>query len=104
MLFMITQVHTPESCPIEAGGSGSVVFGGAYLTSGTTEAGGSICRYNPKAKGIKLQAMYGAYPQHIIWYVVEADSVEAIQEFLRPGFLRCTSTVTPISSGSIVKK
>ena len=84
MLFMITQVHTAESCPIEAGGSSSL--------------------YNPKAKGIKLQAMYGAYPQHIIWYVVEADSVEAVQEFLTPGFLRCTSTVTPISSVSMVKK
>ncbi len=84
MLFMITQVHAPESCPIEAGGS-SVL-------------------YNAKAKGIKLQAMYGAYPQHIIWYVVEAASVEAVQEFLTPGFLRCTSTVTPISSVSMVKK
>jgi len=84
MLFIITQVHAPESCPIEAGGSKVL--------------------YNPKAKGIKLQAMYGAYPQHIIWYVVEADSVEAVQEFLTPGFLRCTSTVTPISSVSMVKK
>jgi hypothetical protein len=84
MLFMITQVHAPESCPIEAGGS-SVL-------------------YNPKAKGIKVQAMYGAYPQHIIWYVVEADSAQAVQEFLTPGFLRCTSTVTPISSVSMVKK
>ncbi|MGA2368975.1 MAG: hypothetical protein ABSF74_10470 [Dehalococcoidia bacterium] len=102
MLFMITQVHAPESCPIEAGGSGSVVFEGVNLA--TIEDGGSICLYNPKAKGIKLQAMYGAYPQHIIWYVVEADSVEAVQEFLKPGFSRCTSTVTPISSGSIVKK
>jgi hypothetical protein len=84
MLFMITQVHAPESCPIEAGGS-SVL-------------------YNLKAKGTKLQAMYGAYAQHIIWYVVEADSVEAIQEFLTPGFLRCTSTITPISSVPMVKK
>jgi len=84
MLFMITQVHAAESCPIEARGS-SVL-------------------YNPKAKGAKLQAMYGAYPQHTIWYVVEADSVEAVQEFLTPGFLRCTSTVTPISSAAMVKK
>ena len=84
MLFMITQVHTPETCPIDAGGS-SVLS-------------------NSKAKGIKLQAMYGAYPQHIIWYVVEADSAEAVQEFLTPGFKRCTSTITPISSVSIVKK
>ncbi|MBI2329721.1 MAG: hypothetical protein HYU85_08865 [Chloroflexi bacterium] len=84
MLCMITQAHAPESCPIEAGGSSDL--------------------YNPKAKGAKLQAMYGAYAQHTIWYVVEADSVEAIQEFLTPGFLRCTSTVTPISSVPMVKK
>ena len=84
MLFMITQVHTAESCPIEAGGSGSLS--------------------NPKAKGVTLQAMYGAYSQHTIWYVVEADSVDAVQEFLTPGFKRCTSTITPISSMPMVKK
>lgn len=78
MLFMITQVHTPESCPIEAGGSRVL--------------------YNARAKGVKLLAMYGAFPQHTVWYVVEADSVDAVQEFLTPGFLRCTSTVIPISS------
>ena len=84
MLLMITQVHAPESCPIEVGGSSAL--------------------YNAKAKGVKLQAMYGAYPQHTIWYVVEADNVEAVQEFLTPGFLRCTSTVTPIASVPMVKK
>jgi hypothetical protein len=83
MLFMITQVHTPETCPIAAGGS--------------------TVLYNPKAKA-KLQAMYGAYAQHIIWYVVEAESVTDIQEFLTPGFQRCTSTITPISTVSMMKK
>lgn len=83
MLFMITQVHAAESCPIEAGGSKSL--------------------YNSKAKGVKLHAMYGAFPQHIIWYLIEASSVEAIQEFLTPGFIRCTSTITPISSVPMVK-
>ncbi len=83
MLFMITQVHAPELCPLEAGGSKVL--------------------YNAKAKGVKLQAIYGAYPQHTIWYVVEADNVEAVQEFLTPGFLRCTSTVTPVSATSMVK-
>ncbi|MBI4180880.1 MAG: hypothetical protein HY528_03010 [Chloroflexi bacterium] len=84
MLFMITQVHEAESCPIEAGGSTAL--------------------YNPKAKGVKLQAVYGAYPQHTIWYVIEAESVDVIQEFLTPGFKRCTSTVTPIASVPMVKK
>lgn len=84
MLFMITQVHTPELCPIDAGGP-------------------SILS-NDKVKGIKLQAIYCAFNQHTIWYVVEADNADAIKEFLTPGFKRCTSTVTPISSLPTVKK
>jgi hypothetical protein len=83
MLFHIAQTHTAESCPIDAGGSKTL--------------------YDPKVRGVKLRAIYGAYAQHVIYYIVEADSLAAIQEFLFPGFKRCTSTITPVSEEPIVK-
>jgi hypothetical protein len=83
MLFHITQTHAAESCPKDEGGSKTL--------------------YNPKAEGVKLLAMYGAFPEHVIYYIVEAETLEAIQGFLYPGFKRCTSKITPVSQEPIVK-
>jgi hypothetical protein len=83
MLFHITQTHAAESCPKDEGGSKTL--------------------YNPKAEGVKLLAMYGAFPEHVIYYIVSAETLEAIQGFLYPGFKRCTSKITPVSQEPIVK-
>lgn len=78
MLFHITQTHSPELCPRDAGGSKTL--------------------YDAKAAGVKLLAMYGAFAEHTIFYIVEADDVSAVDRFLNPGWLRCTAKVTPVSS------
>jgi hypothetical protein len=83
MLFHITQTHTPELCPKDSGGSKTL--------------------YNAKAEGVKLLAMYGAFPEHIIYYIVEAEKFDAVEAFLMPGFTRCTSKITPVSQAAIVK-
>jgi len=83
MLFHITQTHTPETCPKNEGGSKTL--------------------FDPEAKGVKLRAMYGAFPEHVIYYVVEAESAEAVAGFLMPGFKRCTSKITPVSESPIQK-
>jgi hypothetical protein len=83
MLFHITQTHTTENCPKDVGGSKTL--------------------YDPKVEGVKLRAMYGAFAQHVIYYIVEADSLEPIQKFLDPGFKRCTATITPVSEQPIVR-
>lgn len=83
MLFHITQHHTPELCPKNAGGSKTL--------------------YDPKAKGVMLHAIYGAFAEHDIFYVVEADDIEAVNEFLFPGFERCTSKIAPVSQVPLVK-
>lgn len=83
MLFHITQHHPPELCPKNAGGSKTL--------------------YNPKAEGVKLLAMYGAFAEHVIYYVVEADELKVVNEFLFPGFERCTSKITPVSQVALVK-
>ncbi len=83
MIFHITQTHTPESCPKDAGGSKAL--------------------YEPNVEGVKLQAMYGAFSEHVIYYIVEADSLGAIHKFLDPGWMRCTCTVTPVSEKPIAR-
>ncbi len=83
MLFLITQEHTPESCP--------------------KDVGGSKLLHNPDAEGVTFKAMYGAFSEHVIYYVVEADSLAAVHKFLDPGFTRCTATITPVSPEPIAR-
>lgn len=78
MLFHITQTHKPDKCPKEAGGASTL--------------------YNKDAPGVSLKGFYGAYALHTIYYIVEADSLEAVEKFLDPGMLRCTATITPVST------
>lgn len=40
--------------------------------------------------------------QHTMFYIVEADDVNAIHKFLWP-FKRCTATVTPVSEVPVPK-
>jgi hypothetical protein len=83
VLFHITQVHSPELCPRNEGGSNSL--------------------YDSSVEGLKLIGRYGANAQHTLFYVVEADDVDAIHKFLWPGFKSCTSTVTPVSEVPVPK-
>ena len=52
--------------------------------------------------GSVVKAIYGAFAEHEIFYIVEADDIEKIQKFLSPGFRRCTSRVTPVAGAPIV--
>lgn len=83
MLFMVTQTHTPEACPIDEGGSKTL--------------------YNPSAEGVELRAMYGAFAEHVVYYLIEAESLGAIQQFLRPGFKRCSCQISPVEEKPIVR-
>jgi len=83
MLFHITQTHTPEACPKDEGGS-SILF-------------------NAEAEGIKLHAMYGAFTEHVIYYVVEAQNIKSVHQFLIPGLKHCTCKVTPVAEEAIGK-
>lgn len=80
MLFMITQVHTPQACPIDEGGPDVLI--------------------NKNAE-VAILGRWGAWWQHTVYYLVEADSAEAVQRFLEPGEKRCTSTVTPVEERPI---
>lgn len=80
---MVTQEHTPETCPLDEGGSNAL--------------------FNNAAEGVTLKGHWGAWTRHVIWYLIEADSPEAIQKFLEPGMSRCTCTVEPVGEEPIQK-
>ncbi|MBI1886549.1 MAG: hypothetical protein HYS09_09610 [Chloroflexi bacterium] len=81
MLFLIAQEHTPELCPKGNGGSKSL--------------------YDEKAEGVKVRGVYGAFSEHLIYYIVEANGLGAVHKFLDPGWTRCTATITPVSEEAI---
>ncbi len=81
MLFMITQVHTPENC--------------------TKDEGGADILIDKNAQDVTVKGRWGAWTRHTIWYLVEADSFDAIQRFLDPGMKRSTCTVEPVDEAPI---
>jgi len=83
MLFHITQHHTPELCPKDEGGSKTL--------------------YDPSVEGVKLKAMYGAFAEHTIYYVVEADGIQPVNRFLMPSFKRCECRISAVSEEPIVR-
>lgn len=78
MLFLITQTHSPEACPIDAGGREAL-------------------HEDPsKVEGLTMLMGFAAYTEHVLYYLVEADDYDAVEKFLTPGFKRCTATITPV--------
>ena len=80
---MITQTHAPETCPIDSGGPESLI--------------------DKTAQRIKVKGRWGEWSHHKIWYLVEADDLQAIQRFLDPGMKRSTSMVEPVGEAPIAR-
>jgi hypothetical protein len=59
------------------------------------DEGGYNTLFDPNVPGIKLIGRHSANAQHTLFFIMEADHVNAIHKFLYPAFCRCTSTVTP---------
>jgi len=76
-MFHITQIHTPENCPVGDGGSNAL--------------------FDPTVDGVTVIGRYGANSEHTLFFVVEADDWQALQKFLMPGFQTTTARITPVS-------
>jgi len=72
MLFHITHVHTPESCPYHNPEKARATFG-KMLSSA-------------EQLGVKLVGVWVDAPAHTMYIVVEADSAQKIEELLEPAF------------------
>ncbi len=81
MLFLVKQTHASDHCPKDRGGSTTL--------------------YDAGASGVKLERVLGDYARHTIYYLLEADRLEAVQNFLDPGWVHCTSEITPVAEEPI---
>jgi hypothetical protein len=81
VLFHVEQVHSPENCPYGHGGSPTL--------------------YDKTASGVQVVGIYGAFAAHTIYYIVEADDMDAVNLFLVPGLKVCRATITPVSDHPI---
>jgi len=77
VLFHIEQVHSPENCPYGKGGSRSL--------------------HDASVDGVEIKGFYGAFMEHTIYLVVEANDVERVNQFLLPGMKVCMARITPVS-------
>ena len=82
MLFHITHVHTPESCP--AGDPER-----ARNTIGKMLAGA-------EGPGIKLVGAWADAPGHAFYLVVDADSVDKLTDLFFPALTMAHAEITPV--------
>ena len=82
MMFLITQVHDPQDCPKDAGGFRKVLI-------------------DNSVDGLKLNNVFIEHGSHTIIYIVETDNYDKVVKFLEPGMLKCTSSISPVSSLSV---
>jgi len=62
---------------------------------------------NEKVEGVVLKDVYVEHGSHMIFYIVETDNYDNLVRFLEPGMLKCTSSISPVSSlpvSEILKK
>jgi hypothetical protein len=81
MFFHIEQSHAPADCPYGSGGSRSL--------------------HDSSVEGVRVVGVYGAFTEHVVFLVVEADDLDAVQLFLAPGMKTCTASITPVSDHSM---
>lgn len=72
MLFHVTHVHAPETCPYHNPEKARAAFGKML---GSAEQ-----------VGVKLVGIWIDAPAHTSYMVIETDSVQKIEEFLCPAF------------------
>ncbi len=77
MLFHIEQIHKPEDCPYGRGGSSSL--------------------RDDTVTDVKLVAAYGAFMEHAVYMIVDANDIDGLNRFLAPGMKVCTTKITPVS-------
>jgi hypothetical protein len=82
MLFHVTHVHTPESCP---GHNPEGMKKMALLMKAAEET------------GIRIQGMYASTWEHTIYAVVEAESADSLEAWFDPVLEIGRATVTPVT-------
>ncbi len=90
MLFHITHIHTPETCPYNNPEKARATFG--KMLSGAEQL------------GVKLVGVWIDAPAHTIYLVVETDSAQKIEELLGPAFEIGRAETRPVQDGMALLK
>ena len=91
MLFHITHIHTPETCPYRNPEKARATFGKML---GSAEQ-----------LGVELVGVWVDVPAHTLYIVVETDSAQKIEEFLAPGLeIGCAETRIVQDGREILKR
>ena len=90
MLFHITHVHTPETCPYHNPEKARETFGKIMS--------------NAEQLGVELVGAWVDAPAHTVYLVVDTDSVQKIEELLAPGFEIGHAETRPVSDATAVLK
>jgi len=85
MLFHVTHVHTPESCPAHDPERLRATFGKIFA--------------NAEQIGVKLVGVYVDAPAHTIYFIVEADAAEKLRDLFDPGLNIGRAEIRPIVDG-----
>ncbi len=84
MNFIVTHTHTPEQCP-----SGSPE---------TMKVLREVCPSTEFAEkcGVKVLSSWIAVPEHVMYFVLEADSYASVVKYFEPIMRIGTAKVTPV--------
>ncbi len=82
MLFHITHVHTPESCPADDPERARDTIGKIIASA--------------EGPGIKLVGAWADAPGHTFYLVVDADSVDKLTDLFFPALTMAHAEITPV--------
>lgn len=85
MLFVVTHTHTPELCP----------SGDPENLKKTVDV--LAQESHARKSNVKVLGSYIAPTEHTLYFILEADSYEAITEFFRPVMKIGTPRIVPVS-------
>jgi hypothetical protein len=82
VLFHVTVSHTPELCPADNPAPVAMMASEDHI----------------KASGVTVVGSYIATPEHLMYFVLEADDYNCVVRYLRPLMKIGTPRVAPVQS------
>jgi hypothetical protein len=82
MLFVVTHEHTPESCPADDPAPVHKMADENHI----------------KESGVKVLGAYVAAPEHVMYFVLEAEDYGHVVRYLRPMMKIGTPDIVPVQT------
>jgi len=84
MLFVAIHTHSPELCPADS----------SEMIKKTVDIVAS--EKHAKKSDVKVLGSYSAPPNHMLFFILEADNYESIIEFFRPMMKMGMAEIIPV--------